>query len=154
MNPLRIACVLALALASAGGLSAQDSTVAAQDSIGAPQDSTAPPATPSTLVVTEAVIAKGVVDRVPQDPASTFPGDVGQLNCWSKIQGATAGTTIHHVWFHGDTQVGDAKLTIGGSPWRTWSRKPVPAEATGAWHVEIRDESGSLLRRVDFTIGG
>jgi hypothetical protein len=147
MKLQHIACALALALGSATVLTAQDSTEA-------PQDSSAAPATIPNLTVTEAVIAKAVVDRVPQDSASTFPVEVGQLVCWSRIMGASAGATIHHVWFHGDIQVGDAVLTIGGSPWRTWSRKSVPADATGAWHVEIRDASGNLLRRVDFTIGG
>jgi len=104
--------------------------------------------------VTEAVIAKSVVDRVPQDTGSALPVDVGQVVCWTKITGASAGATIHHVWFHGDTQVGDVELTLGGSPWRTWSRKTVPAGAAGAWHVEIRDAGGTVLRRVDFTIGG
>jgi uncharacterized membrane protein len=147
MNMKHIACAVALALGGAGVLAAQDSTVT-------PRDSTAAAAPASILTVTQAVVAKAVVDRVPQDSASTFPVDVGQLVCWSRISGGSAGTTVHHVWFHGDTQVGDAVLTIGGSPWRTWSRKAVPADATGAWHVDIQDASGRLLRRVDFAIGG
>src|SRR3989454_1538710 len=56
-----------------------------------------------------------------------FRSDVGQLVCWTKVSGA-AGTSIHHVWFHGDTQVGDMELQVGGSPWRTWSRKTVRSE--------------------------
>lgn len=148
MNLQPIACAaLALALGGATVLAAQDSTRPAQDS-------TAAPVAAASLTVTDALIAKSVVDRAPQDTASTFPAEVGQVVCWTKIAGASGGTTIHHVWFHGDTQVGDVELTIGGSPWRTWSRKTVPADATGAWHVEIRDASGNLLRRVDFAIGG
>jgi hypothetical protein len=147
MNMKPIACVVALAFGGAAILAAQDSTAT-------PQDSTTAAAPAPSLAVTQAVVAKAVVDRVPQDSATTFPVDVGQLVCWTRISGGSAGTTVHHVWFHGDTQVGDAELTIGGSPWRTWSRKSVPADATGAWHVEIRDASGRLLRRVDFTIGG
>ena len=142
MNLKHIACILALAL---GG----PSILAAQDSAAAP----APTPTPS-LTVTEALIAQSVVDRVAQDTGSAFPATVGQVVCWTKITGATAGATLHHVWFHGDAQVGDVELTLGGSPWRTWSRKTVPADATGAWHVEIRDGSGNMIRRVDFTIGG
>jgi hypothetical protein len=57
------------------------------------------------------------------------------------------------VWFHGDTQVGDVELQVGGSPWRTWSRKTAPAEWTGAWHVEVKDAAGTLLKRIDFTVG-
>ena len=117
----------------------------------AAQDSThAAPATPVTSE--DAVVAKSVVDRQPQDTASTFPADVAQLICWTKVTGA-GGASIHHAWFHGDTQVGDVELQVGGSPWRTWSRKTVPADWTGAWHVEIRDASGAVLKRMDFTVG-
>src|SRR5205814_1422584 len=66
---------------------------------------------------------------------------------------AAGGTAIHHVWFHGDTQVGDVELQVGGSPWRTWSRKSVPADWTGPWHVEVRDAAGAVLKRIDFTVG-
>jgi hypothetical protein len=140
MMPKQIGCALAVALGCTAVLAAQDSTAA-------------PISTPR-LTVAEAVIAKSVVDRVPQDTGAAFPADVGQVVCWTKITDGPAGATIHHVWFHGDTQVRDVELTIGGSPWRTWSRKNIPADATGAWHVEVRDPGGNMIRRVDFTIGG
>ena len=140
MNLKQIGSALVLALGTATVLVAQDSTVA--------------PAPTPRLTVKEAMIAKTVVDRVPQDTGSAFPVDVGQVMCWTRITDAPAGATLHHVWFHGDTQVGDVELTVGGSPWRTWSRKTIPPDATGAWHVEVRDGSGNMIRRVDFTIGG
>ena len=71
----------------------------------AAQDSTA--AHPASLQVTDAVIAKSVVDRAPQDTGSTFGADVAQLICWTKIEGAAGDMTVHHVWFHGDQQVAD-----------------------------------------------
>lgn len=125
--------------------------VAAQDSTQTPSQ-TPPQAATAAVTITDAVVAKTVVDRQPQDTGSAFPADVGQLVCWTKVSGA-AGTTIHHVWFHGDTQVGDMELQVGGSPWRTWSRKTVPADWTGAWHVEVRDGAGTVLKRIDFTVG-
>ena len=139
MKLQQIACALALAFGNAAVLAAQDSTAAA--------------APVSPLTVTEAVIAKAVVDRTPQEPGTTFPAGVGQVFCFTKVTGATGGETIHHVWFHGADQVGDVALAISGSPWRTHSRKTIPVGATGAWHVEIRDGSGTLLQRVDFTVG-
>ncbi|HEV8509396.1 MAG TPA: DUF2914 domain-containing protein [Gemmatimonadales bacterium] len=115
----------------------------------AAQDTTAAP--PSNVSV-EAVLARSLVDRVPQDTGAAFPDSVGTIVLWMRVTGAS-GQTLHHVWFFGDTEVGDVPLTIGGSPWRTWSRKTVPVEATGAWHVEIRDEAGTVLKRIDFTVG-
>jgi hypothetical protein len=138
----RMAMIAASALLLGRGLAAQDSTQAAAPAAAA---------TPQVNVV-EAVVARSVLDRQPQDTGSVFPADVGQLIGWTKVEGA-GGSTLHHVWFHGDTQVGDVELQVGGSPWRTWSRKTVPAEWTGAWHVEVRDAAGTVLKRIDFTVG-
>ena len=130
-------------------LAAASSPLAAQDSAQA-----AAPAA-SALTVGTAVVARSVVDRVPQDTGSTFPADVGQLVCFTEIQGAAADApaTVHHVWFRGETQVADVSLEVRGSPWRTWSRKTVPADWTGPWHVEIRDDAGTVLKRIEFTVG-
>jgi hypothetical protein len=140
----RIATILTLAVCTAPGLAAQDTTKAAAPAA----------ATPAAAVVdvAEAVVARSVVDRQPQDTGTAFPADVGQLICWTKVTGA-GGAAIHHVWFHGDTQVGDVELQVAGSPWRTWSRKTVPPDWTGAWHVEVRDAAGTVLKRLDFTVG-
>jgi hypothetical protein len=137
----RIATAVALSLLVAPGLVAQDTTHAA-----------APAPAAAEVTVDEAVVARSILDRQPQDTGSAFPADVGQLICWTKVTGA-GGASIHHMWFHGDTQVGDVELQVGGSPWRTWSRKTVPVDWTGAWHVEVRDAAGTVLKRLDFTVG-
>jgi DUF2914 family protein len=116
----------------------------------AAQDTTA--AAPASTVSVEAVLARTLVDRAPQDTGTAFPDSVGTIVLWMRATGAN-GQTLHHVWFFGDTEVGDVPLTISGSPWRTWSRKTVPAEATGAWHVEIRNDAGTVIKRIDFTVG-
>ena len=143
----RMAMIAASALLLGRGLAAQDTTKAA-----APAPAPAPAAATPSVTVVEVVVAKSVLDRQPQDTGAAFPADVGQLNCWTKVEGA-GGSTLHHVWFHGYTQVGDVVLQVGGSPWRTWSRKTVPADWTGAWHVEVRDAAGTVLKRIDFTVG-
>jgi len=137
----RIALLAASALLLGRPLAARDTTQAA-----------APAATAAPVTVVEAVVARSVLDRQPQDTGTAFPADVGQLICWTKVEGA-GGSSIHHVWSHGDTEVGDVELQVGGSPWRTWSRKAVPADWTGPWHIEVRDAAGTVLKRIDFTIG-
>jgi hypothetical protein len=132
---------LAMVLGFAGAVAAQDTTAAA-----------AAAATAQSVVTVEAVLARNVVDRAPQDTGVAFPADVGGLVLWTRVTGG-AGQTLNHAWFHGDTEVGNVPLSIGGSPWRTWSRKTIPMEATGAWHVEIRDAAGTVLKRIDFTVG-
>src|SRR5947208_7452576 len=143
----RMAMIAASALLLGRGLAAQDTTKAA-----APAPAPAPAAATPSVTAVEAVVAKSVLHRQPQDTGAAFPADVGQLNCWTRVEGA-GGATLHHVWFHGDTQVRDVELQVGGSPWRTWSRKTVPADWTGAWPVEVRDAAGRVWKRIDFTVG-
>ena len=137
---LTLAAVLSLAGA---GL------VAAQDTTAAPA---APAAPPAQNITVEAVLARSVVDRMPVDTGSAFPPDAAEIILWTRVTGGE-GQTLYHVWFFGDTEVGNVPLAIGGSPWRTWSRKTIPPDWTGAWHVEVRDAGGAVLKRVDFTVG-
>ena len=139
--------MLGLSLGVAGSLAAQDTTKQA-----APPPAAPAAAAPAANVNVEAVLARNVADRAPQDTGTAFPDSVGSVVLWMRVTGGN-GQTLHHVWFHGDDNVGDVALTIGGSPWRTWSRKNIPADAKGAWHVEIRDEAGAVLKRIDFTVG-
>ena len=125
---------------------------AAQDMTKAAAPPAPPPAAAPSTATVEAVLARSVVDRAPQDSGTAFPDSVGTLVLWMRVTDGN-GQTRHHVWFHGGDQVGDVPLTIGGSPWRSWSRKTIPADAKGAWHVEIRDEAGNVIKRVDFTVG-
>ena len=136
-----------LALGIAGSLAAQDSTKQAAPAAAPPAA-----AAPVTNVNVEAVLARNIADRAPQDTGTAFSDSVGTVVLWMRVTGAN-GQTLHHVWFHGDDNVGDVPLAIGGSPWRSWSRKQVPADAKGAWHVEIRDQAGTVLKRIDFTVG-
>ena len=127
----------------------------------AAQDPTPPPpmpppaaAAPATSAMTvSAVLARSVVDRVPQDTGTAFPGTVGELYLWTRVTGAMAEDSIHHVWFRGAEQVADIALRVGGSPWRTWSRKTIGSTDAGEWHVEVRDVAGNVLARVDFVVG-
>jgi hypothetical protein len=144
MNATQITMALVIALAVP--LAAQDTTQTP------PPAPAAAPAAAASAVTVEAVLARSVMDRAPVDSGTTFPPDVGQLVLWTKVSGA-AGSSIRHVWFHGETEVGNVELMVGGSPYRTWSRKTVPLDWTGAWHVEVRDASGAVVQRVDFTVG-
>lgn len=106
------------------------------------------------LTVPESSVGTNVVDRMPSGVATTFSAGVERLYAWTRIQGAEGETTIHHVWIHGDVERADLELRIGGSPWRTWSNKAILPEWTGAWRVEVRDDSGNVLETIRFTVGG
>ena len=113
----------------------------------------APPTPPASEIAIEAVLARNVVDRMPVDSGTTFPADVGQVVLWMRASGAD-GQALSHVWFLGDQELGNVPLNIGGSPWRSWTKKTITPEMTGPWRVEIRDAAGTVLKRIDFVIGG
>jgi hypothetical protein len=103
-------------------------------------------------VTAEVAIGKSVASGMPVDTASTFAADVGTVVCWSRISGAEAGSKITHVWMHnGDTS--KVELNVGGSPWRTYSRKTIGSDAAGDWKVEVRDSDGKVLATKTFKIG-
>ena len=141
MNVIRLAFALVITLAVAAPLAAQETPPAPAA------------AAPTSSITVEAVLARNIVDRMPVDSGTTFPGDVGQVVLWMRASGAD-GQALHHVWFLGDREMGDVPLNIGGSPWRSWTRKTITPEMTGPWRVEIRDSAGTVLKRIDFVIGG
>jgi hypothetical protein len=98
------------------------------------------------------VIAIDVLERQPVGEGTEFSSDVAQLVAWTRVTGL-ADTTVRHVWRHqGHERV--LELTVGGSPWRTWSRKNIPAAWTGDWSVEVLDAQGNVLATAEFTVGG
>jgi hypothetical protein len=103
-------------------------------------------------VTAEVVIGKAIENHVASDTGSSFPAAVGTLVAWSSVTGA-AGTTIKHVWAHGP-HADTISLNIGGSPWRTYSRRTIPADWTGEWKVTVLDATGAVIATKTFTIGG
>ena len=111
-----------------------------------------PGAVRAQLSVEESSIALDVIDRMPVGSDSTFVASVGRVYCWTRVAGAEGEVAIHHVWFHGDQEMADTELRIGGSPWRTWSSKAIVPEWTGAWRVEVRDSAGNVIETIRFTV--
>ncbi|MDH5590511.1 MAG: DUF2914 domain-containing protein [Gemmatimonadota bacterium] len=101
-------------------------------------------------VSVEIVIAADVVDREPVGAAESFGADVGKVYAWMRVSGA-ADSSLEVVWTHGP-HTSSVPLNIGGSPWRTWSSKTIPAEWTGTWTVEVKDASGTVVATTTFTV--
>lgn len=103
-------------------------------------------------VTAEAAIGKSIAAGMPVDTAATFPADVGSVVCWTRVTGAAAGSKITHLWIHG-ADSSKVELKIGGSPWRTYSRKTIGDDAAGEWKVEVQDADGKILATKTFKIG-
>jgi hypothetical protein len=124
---------------------------------GAPAAATADAAaaadatTAAATATTEAAAPAAAPTGGESDPFP-FSADVGKLYCYTKVSGATTATTIKHIWYFGDTVVHTLELSLGGSPWRTWSNKTIPPSWTGTGKVEIQDANGTLLKTVHFVV--
>ena len=99
----------------------------------------------------ELVIAVDVEERQPTGEGTEFSGAVGQLVAWTRVTGL-ANTTLRHVWRHQQHEE-VIELSVGGSPWRTWSRRTIPAGWTGAWTGEVLNAEGDVLPTAEFTVG-
>jgi hypothetical protein len=101
----------------------------------------------------EATLCRSIENREPVDVTDTFRIADGQVITFSRVTGG-ADTEIHHVYFMGDTQFDDITLPIGGSPWRTHSRKTLRPDKgmAGDWRVEIRDAGGAVLQTLKFKV--
>lgn len=100
----------------------------------------------------DAVITTAVFDREPVDMVEAFPRQNGKLYCFTRITGAKEPVKVYHVWYRGEQLMSRVELPVNSSSWRTWSAKLLLQDWPGEWHVEVQDEGGHVLKRVDFQL--
>ena len=109
------------------------------------QDSTA-----KAAVSVEAAVGTSVAEKALVGAAESFPAGTASVACFTKITGA-ADSEIEHVWYKGDAEMARKKLSIKGSPFRTWSTKALPADAKGDWRCDVV-QAGKVLQSVKFKV--
>lgn len=123
---------------------------------GEPGPSTEPGvvASSSGLRVLRAYVCKGIEQSEPTEAGKSFiPEDgVVRLCCFSEIAGAAGPDTVFHVWRWGDREMARVALEVKSARWRTWSTKRILDEWRGEWHVEITDNDGVVLTRLEFAV--
>lgn len=98
-------------------------------------------------LVTDAKLGRNVVDREVTDETTTFAvGEKAYL--WLRVEGGT-GETLTVVWKINDLEF-PVDLSIGGSPWRTWSTKTL--HLPGEWTVTVSDAAGNTLNEATLTV--
>jgi hypothetical protein len=140
--------LIALALTSvlfAGTAFAQAPTPPAQPSQPSPNS---PAPAPSSGATAEVKAAKGVENREPVEPGTTFEAGT-TVWAWSLINGA-AGTTVKHVWKKDGKEVWFATLKVGSKKWTTYSRRKLTK--AGSYSVEVVGEDGAVLGSTDITV--
>ena len=99
----------------------------------------------------EIQVGTGIENRDIVGSADSFASSVGKVFCWSRITGAS-GATVKHVWLRNSAEVSSVDLNIGGTPWRTWSSKTIPASWTGDWEVRVVDGNGTTIASKTFKV--
>jgi hypothetical protein len=98
----------------------------------------------------DAAVGTAIAERALTGAADNFKADAGKLYCFSKIENA-ADSEIEHVWYKGDAEQARVKLSIKGSPWRTYSAKTLPEDAVGDWRCDVVQD-GKVLKSVAFKV--
>jgi cytoskeletal protein RodZ len=101
------------------------------------------------IAISDSGVGTGVENHLLVGPGAEFP-EGSEVVFWTRVVGGRSGDVIDHVWLHEGRGIARIPLTIGGSPWRTFSRRPLPQGAAGGWTVEARGLDGRLLARQDF----
>jgi hypothetical protein len=110
--------------------------------------------TAGALSVTKGVMALRVENREPIGEGVSFEPGVGQLACYTQIEGAGGETVVYHVWMQGGELRAKVQLPVRSPRWRTWSTKRILPGWTGDWTVRVEDSDGNVLKTVAFTVGG
>jgi hypothetical protein len=114
--------------------------------VGAAQESPAP----ARLALTSIAVGTGIANRELVGQAESFPADVGQLTCLTRVEGAPDETAVTHVWLLGEHEMRRVELAVKSSSWRTWSQKNVKP---GSWTVKVLDAGGAEIGKVSFSVG-
>ncbi len=106
----------------------------------------------SALSVEEMTFCTAVQDRAPAGIDTAFASTVENVYCFTKLAGAAGETSVSHVWYFGDNEIARIELSVGGSPWRTWSSKKILPEWQGSWRVDVLSAAGDVLRSESFVV--
>jgi hypothetical protein len=100
------------------------------------------------LTVTDSGVGRRIVARRLEGRDDTFA--VGSVVLFStRVLGGRPGDRIRHVWLFDGRAVQTIGLRLGGSDWRTHSRKTL--RKAGRWEAQALDEEGRVLARAKFT---
>ena len=104
-----------------------------------------------TASVDPAVMCTAIVDRVCEGAGSSFPSNVGKVYAHTTIRDHQ-GSVTHRYIFKGMVMA-EINLSVGGSPWRTWSSKTIDPLWSGDWKVEVvNNDDGSVMDILEFVI--
>ncbi|WP_282003900.1 DUF2914 domain-containing protein [Geotalea uraniireducens] len=107
-----------------------------------------------SLKITEMAVTTKISRNNPIDSVKRISStSVKALYCFTRLVNPSGtDTTIKHRWFKNGELVSEQELSVKGTKWRTWSKKPIDRQSVGEWRVEAVDDIGRVLKRVEFKI--
>jgi hypothetical protein len=127
-------------------------------SLSLAQEKTPPPAaakspaaekSSSALTVTAAALGTDVQERKLVGEATHFSLNQ-KVYLWLALAGGPADEIVV-TWTQGDKSY-ETKLKVGGTTWHTWAS--TTAAVAGPWGVTVSDAAGTVLKKLEFTVGG
>jgi len=106
----------------------------------------------SLAKVEEMVFCTAVQDRAPSGADSAFASTVENVYCFVRVVGAVDTTSITHVWYYNDREMGRVELAVKSPSWRTWSSKTILPEWQGTWRVDVLGPTGDVLTSGTFAV--
>ena len=105
----------------------------------------------SSATVSASAVCTAIADRMPEGTAAEFSKDTPKIYYWTRIDGAE-GTDVKHIWYAGETIIGEISLKVTTASFRTWSSKTVYPGLEGDMSVEVVDAAGNVLKKDTFKI--
>ena len=106
----------------------------------------------SPLQIDEIKICRGIIGKQPMGSGTVFPDTTNRLYCFTAVNAANPPSKISHIWFHRNNKLAEIVLDVQQESWRTWSSKRIIPQWKGPWRVEILDESGLLIGKMEFEV--
>jgi hypothetical protein len=103
------------------------------------------------ITISGSAVCTAIADRMPEGTAVEFTKDTPKIYYWTKIEGGE-GAEVKHVWYAGETVIGEVPLKITTPSFRTWSSKTVYPGLEGDLSVAVVDAEGNVLKKDAFKI--
>ena len=104
------------------------------------------------LTIGRLVSAASIEDREPVGVADTVSSDTPGVYCFLEANNIAADIEVAFVWILNGTEMLETPMALKAAPrWRTWAGKNLYG-LKGDWKVELRDETGTVLRTVEFKV--
>ncbi|MCK5578646.1 MAG: DUF2914 domain-containing protein [Planctomycetes bacterium] len=104
-----------------------------------------------TIYVPRAVICLGIKDQMPIGRTTLLASDTNHVFCWAQIANGL-GKKIRYIWYLEGQTYASQWIKIDNNRFRTWCKKNINSKSSGSGVVEIVDETGRVLKTVDFNI--